>query len=252
MKTPKATRETTREQSLREQLRQTRRLLRENQTGYKELVRSVGERKREEAVLRDNEERLQRLFRNAPGGIVVVSRQGRIMEVNPAFCKFLGYSEMELIGRKILDITHPEDRGMTIAAMRRARGSGPFTSRLEKRCLHKNGQTRWFDVSVSKVSDENGQFAYSVAQVMAITARKLAEEASRKSEDKCRLLVETINEGLEICHKHERITFVNDGLCRMLGYSRKELIGQCTMLMLDKANWKLMRKQIALRRKGRD
>jgi PAS domain S-box-containing protein len=252
MKPPKATRETMREQSLRRELAQIQRSLRKSEARCDKLVCGVGERKREEAVLRDNEERLQRLFRDAPGGIVVVSCQGRIMEVNPAFCKFLGYSERELIGRKILDITHPEDRGVTSAAMRRLRGSGPFTSRLEKRCLHKNGQTRWFDVSVSKVSDENGKFAYSVAQVMDITARKLAEEASRKSEDKYRLLVETINEGLAICDEHERITFINDGLCRMLGYSRKELIGQRTMLMFDKANWKLMRKQIALRRKGRD
>ena len=41
-------------------------------------------------------------------GMALVSPDGRFLEVNPAFCEFLGYSKEELLDLDVKRITHPE------------------------------------------------------------------------------------------------------------------------------------------------
>ncbi len=59
-----------------------------------------------------------------------------------------------------------------------------------------------------------------------VAERRLAEEALRRSEEQYRTLVETMNESLTILDDKGRLTYVNDKFCRMLGYSRSELLGR--------------------------
>ena len=58
-----------------------------------------------------------------------------------------------------------------------------------------------------------------------MTERKLAEEARLESEGRYRILVESLQEGLGIVDRDENIRFANPAFCRILGYSRNELIG---------------------------
>ncbi|NVM23835.1 MAG: PAS domain S-box protein, partial [Desulfobacterales bacterium] len=54
---------------------------------------------------------------------------------------------------------------------------------------------------------------------------KRAVGALRQSEERYRLLVETMNDGLGVQDKNGFITYVNNTLCQMLGYSRDEIMG---------------------------
>jgi two-component system sporulation sensor kinase A len=74
----------------------------------------------------------------------------------------------------------------------------------------------------SITSDEN--VATSVSS--KISERKLVEEALRKSEEKYRSLVESSGFGIATIDFRGRFTLVNEALCRMIGYSEKELIGK--------------------------
>jgi len=63
-----------------------------------------------EDALRESEERFRSIFQTAAAGMVVISPYKKILQVNPAFCKFTGCSEEELLSNSILDISHPDDR----------------------------------------------------------------------------------------------------------------------------------------------
>jgi PAS domain S-box-containing protein len=52
-----------------------------------------------------------------------------------------------------------------------------------------------------------------------------AEEALRESEQRYRMLVETMNDGLGLIDTTGVFTYLNDKHCEMLGYSRDEMIG---------------------------
>ena len=57
------------------------------------------------------------------------------------------------------------------------------------------------------------------------TRRKLAEASQLESEEKFRELLENVQEGYFEIDLAGNFTFINDSVCRVLGYSRKELMG---------------------------
>ncbi|NMD04899.1 MAG: PAS domain S-box protein, partial [Deltaproteobacteria bacterium] len=56
-------------------------------------------------------------------------------------------------------------------------------------------------------------------------SRRQSDEALRKSEEKYRTILENINEGYYEIDLAGNFTFFNESLCRILGYTRKEMSG---------------------------
>lgn len=56
-----------------------------------------------------NAEHQKYLFELAPKPMLFVNSVGVILQVNAAFCELLQYADIELVGKKISEITHPED-----------------------------------------------------------------------------------------------------------------------------------------------
>jgi diguanylate cyclase (GGDEF)-like protein/PAS domain S-box-containing protein len=143
-------------------------------------VRDVSARQRAERDLRESEQRFRLAFDDAPIGMALVSLEpgevGRYQRVNRAMCRLTGHSEADLVGRSVADITHPDDRVATLAAMDElAAGALPYLI-TEKRYRHADGRDIWAHVSTSVLRHSDGQPAYTVTQVEDITARKQAEE----------------------------------------------------------------------------
>jgi PAS domain-containing protein len=83
---------------------------------------------------------------------------------------------------------------------------------FENRYRCKDGTYRWLEWS----SVPAGNLIYAAAR--DITDSKQAEEDLRKSEERFRMLVETMNEGLGVQDENGVWTYVNDQLCWMLGH----------------------------------
>ena len=80
-----------------------------NILGYFGIHRDITERKQAEEMLRESEERFRRIFEDGPLGMIISAPNYRILNANKAICEMLGYTEQELIGLSIADITIPED-----------------------------------------------------------------------------------------------------------------------------------------------
>jgi len=80
--------------------------------------------------------------------------------------------------------------------------------------------------------------------------RTWAEEALRESEERYRSLVETMYDGLLVRDENDTITYVNERLCQIWGYSPDEVIGHQLRDFLDEENWIILKDQLAKRRKG--
>ena len=53
-------------------------------------------------ALEDSEERFRRLFETAKDGLILVEKKkGHVVNANPAFCKLLGYTQQEIIGKSL-------------------------------------------------------------------------------------------------------------------------------------------------------
>jgi len=177
--------------------------------------------KRTEEALRESEEKFRGIFENAGVGITLVDREGRLIECNPYFRKFIGYSKEELIGKHWSIYTHPEDvdRNLDIfERMIKERKSFVF----EKRFKRKDGKTLWGRLTISPVFDSNGEFLFQIGITEDITREKRAVEALKKSESKYRTLVEKMSEGVYLLYNN-KFEFVNNTFIEMFGYTREEL-----------------------------
>src|SRR5579871_725390 len=106
-------------------------------------VRDVSERKRTEEALRTSEQKFRKVFEEGPLGIALVNPDYRFAHVNSRFCELLGYSEEELRGRTVWDITHPEDIEADREQARRVfLGEIPHYI-VEKRYITKGGEVTW-------------------------------------------------------------------------------------------------------------
>jgi len=80
--------------------------------------------------------------------------------------------------------------------------------------------------------------------------RRQAEEALRESEQKHRRLVETMSEGLGVTDANYLFTYVNDKFCRMLGYSREQVLHRHLLEFVEDDYKQFMEDQIIRRKKG--
>jgi two-component system, cell cycle sensor histidine kinase and response regulator CckA len=71
------------------------------------MVEDISERRRAEDAVRSSQAQFRTLIQSAPDGIAV-HRAGRLVFVNPAFCRMLGYaSSGELLGREVAELVDP-------------------------------------------------------------------------------------------------------------------------------------------------
>ncbi len=89
-----------------------------------------------------------------------------------------------------------------------------------------------------------------VALSLDITEQRRAEEALRASEERYRLLVENMREGLAVVDEQTRLTYVNDSLCAMTGWARDELLGQPSVKIFPAADQERHLGWLARRRAG--
>ncbi len=84
------------------------------------------------------------------------------------------------------------------------------------------------------------------------TARRiisLSENLNHEIEQN-RLLLDNMQEGLLKVDKYGVLSFVNDSLCKMLGYSKKELLGQHVRLLQEKEEKNKMQERLVRRKQG--
>ncbi|HWI35738.1 MAG TPA: PAS domain S-box protein [Burkholderiales bacterium] len=181
--------------------------------------------KNAEAALRESEERYRRTFELAGSGLAHVSLDGRFLRVNRQLCEMLGYSEGELVGKHVKELSHPEDRD-TVDASRDPLVQGAVDSiRVEKRYLRKDGATMWASVAIAFERDANGQPLYAISVLDDITTRKHIDAALRESEERYRRTFELAGSGVAHIGLDRKFIRVNRRLCEILGYPEHELIG---------------------------
>ena len=138
--------------------------------------------KRAEDEVRESEARMRATVEQATAGVGGCDTSGRIVFANRTLCQMLGYSELELIGKTIADVTHPHDAKENVMLFARLIRKGkPFD--IEKRYVRKNGSILWGHVSVSPVRDATGEIKSAVAVAVDVTARKEAEAGLQKSNE---------------------------------------------------------------------
>ncbi len=128
--------------------------------------------KRKEEALRQSAEKYRTIFRAAMDGFWRVNGEGRLLEVNEAYCRMSGYSTQELLGLFIPDLEASESADGLAAHIQKVLEEGE--DRFESKHVRKDGSIFDIEVTVQSCPFEGDQW---VVFLRDITDRKKAEEA---------------------------------------------------------------------------
>lgn len=228
------------EESRREEIQRQR--ADELQRIDKELEIKVEERTQE---LIAAQERYRTVLHAVMDGFWIADTQGRLLEVNDAYCRLIGYSREELLSMSIKDVEVLETPEEVAAHIQRIIASGEDHFESRHRC--KDGRIVDIEVSVKYISHkEGGRIFYFLRD---ITARKRAEEALRESESKFRNWAEYSLVGVYLIQDGV-FKYVNPVLAQMFGYSIEEMVGKNPRDFTLPADWPIVEENLRKRIMG--
>ena len=144
----------------------------------------ITERKRVEEEIRESEERNRSLI-DASADAILVRSMGMITHANPAALKlFRAKTEQDLIGKRYLDLVHPDDRAESAERVRRNIEESWIAPPREHRMLALDGQVVEVESTGVPVRFRGGTQTFGIFR--DITERKKAYQEKEKLEDQLR------------------------------------------------------------------
>jgi PAS domain S-box-containing protein len=186
-----------------------------SESGMKKL-KEVEARKQ----MQESEERHRTILETAMDGFLQVDMQGRLLDVNAAYCRMSGYSAQELRAMRISDLEAAEAAADTQAHIQKILRDGE--DRFETLHRRKDGSVFDVEVSVQARSTEDGQ---QVAFLRDITGRKQAEKALRQSHETAQLILNAVAESVFLMDAAGIIITSNQTTAARLGQHVEDLIG---------------------------
>jgi len=180
----------------------------------------ISRRREIEEELRKSTAELDRYFTASLDLLCIADTDGYFRKLNPQWEPTLGYTITELVGKRFLDLVHPDDLQGTldaIAALRSQEDVLNFTNRYR----HKDGTYRWIEWR----SKPSGDLIYAAAR--DITHHKEAEEALRQSEEKYRTILNNIQDVYYRSDREGNLIMASPSILPLLGYeSLDEVLGK--------------------------
>jgi PAS domain S-box-containing protein len=139
------------------------------------VIEDITKRKRTEDALRYSEEKFRAVYDGADIGIIMIDKNGIIIDVNPAFQIILGYTREEMIHRFISDITSVEDIDRSNNNFNQMVDGTTDHYRMEIRYVRKDNCIVWARLAMSAVRASDGGLLYAICMVEDITEMKQAE-----------------------------------------------------------------------------
>jgi PAS domain S-box-containing protein len=197
--------------------------------GYSKVTRDLTERKQAEEQLRESEERFRLLIESvADYAIFMLDPEGVVTSWNNGAQRINGYRAEEIIGQHFSRFYTEEDvrAGKCDLELRVAAQTGRFED--EGWRIRKDGTHIWANVIITALRDPKTQTLIGFAKVTRdLTERRSAEEALRRSEERFRLIVETVGDyAIFMLDPKGVVSTWNRGAERINGYRAEEIIGQ--------------------------
>lgn len=186
------------------------------------------------AVVRDvselikNEESLKiaNMFFDMAFDILTVAKDEHFIKINPAFTKTLGYNQEDMDRIKLMDLIHPDDKKTAREVLERHL-KGESIVNFRTRFISKDGSYKWLDWN-SNIDLQNGIF-YSVGRNVTELVELEKEQQTAidnlyENEEKLRLIVENISEGIIVANADKKIIMANNMANEIFGIEEDDKI----------------------------
>src|SRR5262245_2480919 len=225
-------------------------------TGYAKVTRDLTERRRHEESLRYNEMRFRALVEGVRDyAIYMLDPDGDVATWNAGAEAIHGYTAKEIIGTHFSRLLVPDANVREHARRELQIASSDGRFQAEGWRQRKNGTTFYANVVITAIRDERGALLGFSKITRDLTERQRHEAELHASEERFRLLVESVVDyAIATLDEEGVICSWNHGAERITGYEAKDIIGRhCSRLYTpeDVRAGKPWRQLILARERGR-
>jgi len=192
------------------------------------IGREVTEELARERAVVEAKERLDAIFHGSPEGMVVVRvSDGVFMEVNDVYCRMLGRSRDELLGRTAAELqiwARPEDRQVWLDAVIHAPRGECFPVRLRARA----GEVMEFEASGALARVDG--MPCVIASVRDVSEQRARERRAAEANARFATAFRANPDAMMLVDlESRRILEVNDAYCRLTGFAREVAVGRTSL-----------------------
>ncbi len=171
-------------------------------------------------------ERLQRQFDQMAAACIVLSGEGDVLQINPAYETIFGHTADHVVGHNVNDFLKDEGfRAQIRRWLQQLRVDPDVTLAGDFENINAGGNAihcRW---TATALRDDGGRFAGLIGMAEDVTERVAAERALRDSEERYRTLTQISPVGIIRTDLAGLTVFVNSRGCEIIGRSALECLG---------------------------
>ena len=195
----------------------------------RELENEIDQRKKVENELRDSEEQVQAIIKNAPHPVIVFDNKGLIKKWNPAAENMFSWREDEVTEQPNSSILFLENaEGIELTNKKTLMNKHALSEAgmiIIEKVARKDGVFIEIEITMSPVKNKKDE--WSIAFLRDITIRRKAEQALKESEERYRLLTsEVYDYSIIMLSPEGKISSWNEGAQRIKGYTELEIVGK--------------------------
>jgi diguanylate cyclase (GGDEF)-like protein/PAS domain S-box-containing protein len=197
------------------------------------VLHDVTDRIRVETALRESESRLSLIYDSATDlmFLMAVERDPdgtiagfRCESVNAAYLELTGLAAGQLVGRTLREILPEGELARVYGNFAEVVLSGDVRRHEEEFVLATGLLT--VETTLTPVFDVDGVCTHVLGSARDVSARRHAEAALRESEARFRGVLETVRAVALTLDAEGCVTFANDALLELTGWSREEVVGR--------------------------
>jgi PAS domain S-box-containing protein len=178
---------------------------------------------RDVTAARRNEARFTELFETLQEGIYIATPDDRVLEVNPALVRMLGFdSKDELLTKRVSEIFVDETRRTAII---KEVNRQPTPEGREITLQRKDGTPVTCLHTATAIRDTSGKVIRYQGALVDITAQRQAERRLHKEQEFARRLVDSFPDLIFVVDANKRYTYVSPNSHAVLGFEVNETIG---------------------------
>ncbi len=200
----------------------------------------ISELKEIQQTLQNNEED-RNLLLNSLNVVVytlrVANSEKFIEYISPQVEQVFGYTQEEFNSKKmeLTDYYHKDDLEIVSNQMEQMKKTKQPVTLIYRFNNIRTTKEVWIEESIFPQFDDQGNHVANFGVAQDVTERINKDEELKESEQRFKLLAEASQEGIVI-HDQGVILEVNDLLCRLVGYTKDELIGKTTFEFVNEIN----------------
>ncbi|MBW2673303.1 MAG: PAS domain S-box protein [Deltaproteobacteria bacterium] len=175
--------------------------------------------------LEDTQGKYRIIAKDLAEGYFELDLTGNFTFFNDSMCRMLDYSPAELMGMNNREFTTPETARRMSQIFRKIYRTGRPARIADYEVILKDGSRKIVDMSAYLMRDSKGNPTGFFGLDRDVTERIQMEEALRKSEERYRTILDTIEDGYYEVDLAGTLTFCNDSMCRIAGIAYEDLVG---------------------------